>query len=245
MSDLAAKRVAAKQAAKMASGDERDRLEAIARCYKLALNSVYGKTIQTVGKHHLFLCPMWAGLITSHTRARLLSAALDAPTNSLVCFATDGLFSSALIAVEPLGDNLGDWELAADNIRLELYQSGCYAIFKNEEIVDSRFRGISRSEIDWNTLRTLWERKGMAGICTIPTKRFVGHRTALARGKPEQQAKWVVMEKEISLHPGVGFPCGDTWKSHFASGYEECSHPYQKLVDVETDLELFEVEVQP
>lgn len=252
MNELAANRVAAKQKAKTAEGEEKDRLLALEKVYKLALNSVYGKTIQTVGKHRPFLCAIWAGLITANTRSRLLANALKAPS-SVVCFATDGLFSDAPIAVEPLGSNLGDWELAETDIRLELYKSGCYSIWKDGELKDSRFRGIARSEIDWGKLREAWEHQ--VPSVSIPTKRFVGHRTALREGKPEIQATWVTRTKEEELRPGVGTFLDIAsdfgkpivkWLSHDPRfSYNECSAPYRKLVEGETEAELEEVSVQP
>jgi hypothetical protein len=250
MNDLAAKRVAAKLAADTAVGPEREKLAAVARAYKLALNSVYGKTIQTVGQHRPFLCPMWAGLITSRCRATLLTAALADPSH-LICFATDGLFTSAPNAGVNVGSQLGEWELAAKDIRLELYQSGCYAIYQGEKMTDCRFRGISRSEIPWDELRKVWERKGCAGSLKIKTRRFIGHRTALHHNKPELQCQWVDMVKDIELQPGLGVPFPDAKGEILWLGmnpvrdYSTPSERYKKLPIGETELELFEAEVQP
>ncbi len=248
MNELASKRVEAKQHSKTTCGEERERWQGIERAYKLALNSVYGKTIQTVGSHRPFLCPMWAGLITSHCRARLMDAASAAP-HSLVCFATDGLFSSAANPAVVTGSNLGDWSLEEKDIRLELYQSGCYAIFKGDEMLDSRFRGVARADVPWNDLRKLWKKKGCAGKMMVPTKRFVGHRTALQRNKPELQCKWDATPKEVLLAPGTGFPMPGNpvpWYSALPHvDYNEVSARYRKLPAGETDFELDEASVQP
>lgn len=255
LKEMAVNRVAAKQQAKETTGEERKRWQGIERGYKLALNSVYGKTIQTVGNHRPFLCPMWAGLITSHTRSRLLKAAIQAPKGSLICFATDGLFSNVPLADIGLGSELGDWELAADNIRLELYQSGCYLIQRADGTIgDTRFRGVSRSDVPWDDLRTLWRRKGMAGVQTVTTRRFIGHRTALQLKKPRLQCQWVEMAKEIKLQPGTGWPgWGDTkrgtaylWDAQFpGEDYSKVSACYKKLEDCEMDREMDEENAQP
>jgi DNA polymerase family B len=247
MLDLASERVAAKQKAKEATGEERERWQGIERAYKLALNSVYGKTIQTVGEHRPFLCPMWAGLITAYTRARLMDAAAGSPSD-LICFATDGLFVKSPTDIK-LGDNLGDWTLEKDkmDIRLELYQSGCYAIYKDGEMLDSRFRGVSRSDVPWDALRALWKKKGCAGTMRVPTKRFIGHRTALQRNKPELQCTWDVTPKDVELSPGTGFPIpGDKWYSALPFiDYTQLSARYRKLPAGETDWERDEDDVQP
>lgn len=249
MNDLAEKRVSCKQLAKRSVGVEREKWQGIERAYKLALNSVYGKTIQTVGQHRPFLCPMWAGLITAHTRSKLLTAALADPSH-LVCFATDGLFSTAPNAAIECGSQLGDWELAAEGIRLELYQSGCYAIFKNGECLDNRFRGVSRTDVPWDTLRREWKRHSFGGNVKVQTKRFIGHRTALAHNKPEQQCTWITLEKDIKLMPGNGTPQGSgeivAWQSMFPGmNYEGVSTRYRKLPAGDTEAALAEEEVQP
>ncbi len=258
MNDLASKRVEAKQNAKTATGEEREKWQGIERAYKLALNSVYGKTIQTVGSHKPFLCPMWAGLITAHTRSRLMDAARLQPRN-LVCFATDGLFANAPNAGVSLGSDLGDWELAGEGLTLELYQSGCYRLSRDQETVDSKFRGITRDGVPWAELAALWRnRHKPKKEMSIPCKRFIGHRTALQRGKPELQCTWDDTPKEISLHPGSGWPNTPVdktitfgkyewpWETMiYENDYNEVSARYRKLPPGETDFENDEMAVQP
>jgi hypothetical protein len=251
MKELSEKRVEAKRTAKLTSGAERERWLGIARAYKLALNSVYGKTIQTAGKHRPFLCPMWAGLITAHTRSRLMDAAGDVEEGSLVCFATDGLFSGAPIATMIEGSNLGDWELDKEDIRLELYQSGCYAIYKNGELLDSRFRGVPRTDVPWDDIRLEWKRKDIGGKMVTTSKRFIGHRTALQHNKPETQATWVTTTKDAKLYPGCGVPMPQAdgtclWYSALPQmDYTAVSYPYRKLPDAEPEQDRDEEEVQP
>lgn len=254
MNELAAARVAAKQAAKSAEGEQRERFQAKERALKLALNSVYGKVIQTVGQFRPYLCPTWAGLITARTRATLLENALLDP-EAVVCFATDGLFTTRPVAVFPEGKGLGEWELAAEGVELRLYQSGCYALIKDGEYTDTRFRGIARKDIPWEPLWNAWEQDRTAGKVTVTTNRFVGHRTALAQGMPELQCQWIDMAKEIELRPGVGFTLPHLWEEERSSvrwytetphccNYLEPSHPYRKLWELENP-DLDEEEVQP
>ena len=68
---------------------------------KLAINSIYGKLAQSVGRKGeppAFASPWMAAAITAGTRRRLIEAALTAP-NSIVCFATDGIVSTTLLDV--------------------------------------------------------------------------------------------------------------------------------------------------
>ena len=185
-----------------------------------------------------------------------MAAALKSPSQSLICFATDGLFASVPIADIGCGLELGDWELAAEDITLELYQSGCYAIYGADgEQKDCRFRGIFRRDIDWEVLRVLWKKKAMGGSVKITTRRFIGHRTALQRNKPELQCQWINLEKEITLQPGTGWPGiggvpmskqSQCWDSQFpGTDYNAVSARYRKLPEGVMEEECDEEGVQP
>lgn len=75
--------------------------------YKIALNTIYGKFACRTGKapfHNL----VWAGLITSQTRAKLLNVA--APyINDVLAFATDAIFSKRKLPHLHIGNDLGAW----------------------------------------------------------------------------------------------------------------------------------------
>lgn len=258
--EMAEKRVEAKGKAddETLSKEERERWRAIERGYKLALNSVYGKTIQTVGQHRPFLCPMWAALITSHTRSQILLAALRTPKKALICTATDGLFASAPVAGMPSKSDkepeLGDWELKTDTMRLEIYQSGCYAIYNPDGSLNScRFRGVARKDIPWEKFRAEWKKNGLFGRVKVKTERFYGHRTALARNKPELQCQWVEVTKDVDLHPGGNIPFqfmnkGETavWEAMWPGmDYNEISTRYRKLPPGEMEDAIDEQDVQP
>lgn len=75
---------------------------------KLAINSLYGKTAQTIGKPRYF-SSVYSGMITSRVRAQVYEAALK--MGNCVMFATDAVYikgkgKGGLI----LGDKLGEWE---------------------------------------------------------------------------------------------------------------------------------------
>jgi hypothetical protein len=81
---------------------------------KLAINSIYGKLAQSVGRKRVppaFASPWMAAAITAGTRRMLVEAALTAP-DSIVCFAADGIVSTTLLDVlVPPSKTLGHWEL--------------------------------------------------------------------------------------------------------------------------------------
>jgi hypothetical protein len=80
---------------------------------KLGINSVYGKTAQSVGgrtgRPPNTANPWVAGAITAGTRAQLLRAALKNPW-AVIFFATDGIQSLEPLGVESKTKTFGEWE---------------------------------------------------------------------------------------------------------------------------------------
>lgn len=82
---------------------------------KLGLNSLYGKTAQQLGGRNdrppAYHEMSWAGYITSATRARLYSTARLC-ADAVIGFATDGLFLSEPLPIQPDRNKLiGAWDL--------------------------------------------------------------------------------------------------------------------------------------
>jgi DNA polymerase family B len=91
---------------------------------KLALNSLYGKLAQTIGKAQ-FASRVWAGMITSGTRAQVLRLMLrHKKLGSVLMIATDGLFSTEEHAVDK-EIVLGGWE-HAEHESITLIRPGIY-----------------------------------------------------------------------------------------------------------------------
>jgi DNA polymerase family B len=92
---------------------ERERIgkDGKGKALKLVLNSIYGKLAQSVGRPQ-YRSIIWAGMITSGTRTRLLNIIAQNPYN-VVATATDGLSTREPITIgdAPLaGERLGSWE---------------------------------------------------------------------------------------------------------------------------------------
>lgn len=78
---------------------------------KLSLNSIYGSLAQRAGRSR-YASSIWAGMITSGTRATLLRAISRAP-DRVLAVATDGIYTRGDMDLEgpPLADStLGSWE---------------------------------------------------------------------------------------------------------------------------------------
>jgi hypothetical protein len=91
---------------------------------KLALNSCYGKLAQTIGKAQ-YASRVWAGMITSGTRAQVLRLMMrHKRLDSVLMIATDGLFSTEQLGVDK-EIVLGGWE-HAEHESITLVRPGIY-----------------------------------------------------------------------------------------------------------------------
>jgi hypothetical protein len=135
---------------------------------KLAINSIYGKLAQSVGRRGdppLFASPWMAAAITAGTRRKLIEAALTA-CDSIVCFATDGIVSTRPLDVfVPPRKTLGHWEQKTSMHGSVFVQSGVYAVMKDRSKGDKGVKIASRGfspqnigvseEVSWTQRRWL------------------------------------------------------------------------------------------
>jgi hypothetical protein len=114
---------------------------------KLAINSIYGKLTQSVGRKGEpppFASPWMAAAITAGTRRKLIEAALTAP-DSIVCFAVDGIISTTRLDVfVPPTKTLGHWEYEEVKHGGVFVQSGVYAVIKDRANGDKGVKIASR-----------------------------------------------------------------------------------------------------
>lgn len=109
----------------------------IEKAIKLVLNSLYGKTAQSIGWNidkygdknpPPFQCYIWAGMITSGCRAMILDAIMQ-PGADCVSIATDGILTRGKLDLRHTRPEkaLGDWEDAVVT-NAYLFQSGVYTM---------------------------------------------------------------------------------------------------------------------
>jgi hypothetical protein len=135
----------------------------VEKAIKLCINSLYGKTVQSVGgtedKPPACACPYYGAAITANCRARLLGAALLDPY-SIVTFMTDGIVSTrelkGLVNAKEVSEkygkpgdpapapgviiNLGDWEFEQMAGGFFL-QSGVYCLIHRSGETKDKTRG--------------------------------------------------------------------------------------------------------
>lgn len=171
---------------------ERKRLgsQGTGRVLKIALAATYGKLAQSVGCAP-YSNPMWASLIVSNVRAKLITGAMSQDDGRhIVMLATDGIFSTAAIPELPIGEQLGEWDFK-EYESLFTVQSGIY--FIPGEAPKTRGTPQKRVLEKENEFRAVWDeilRTGKYGKVSVDVRTFIGLRLALARNKPELAGTW-------------------------------------------------------
>jgi hypothetical protein len=225
-----------------------------AEALKLGMNSIYGKLAQQAGYkpgrpktipayHHL----VWAGQITSQTRARLFRAAMEAP-QSVIAFATDAVF-----ATEPLthteaqvGPALGQWSTDhCDGITM--VQPGVYWVNKKGEWT-SKYRGFDKGTLAREGIIDAW--KAQTKCCNTdklaaqpcedcPVRyeakltRFITMGGAINRSDPKLWWRtWQTDKRRLDVWPGgKRLPGVDTlYHDHLCDTIpREQANPFNKL----------------
>lgn len=131
---------------------EKEKDEDIKYCVKIILNSLYGKTIQggSTGKTGKLFNPIWASLITSGTRLKLLEYGLKNP-ECVIAFSTDSISLKKPLIV-PKFPKLGDFSFEFSGSGIYI-MSDIYTLW-NEQKYKKRFRGFTTYK---DTIPTLFD----------------------------------------------------------------------------------------
>jgi hypothetical protein len=165
---------------------------------KLGCNSCYGKLAQSVG-NAVFNSWLWAGMITSGTRAQLLELlSLHKNWQNVLMMATDGICSLEDIEVPlPLDTGtfdvmdgntkkpLGGWEKKVIPQGMFLARPGIYFPLQptEKQIKEIRGRGVGKSVVleNWSRIMNAWPVKDMNQTIAITNvSRFCGAKTSIS-----------------------------------------------------------------
>jgi hypothetical protein len=163
------------------------------RAFKMASNSCYGVLCQSVGKAP-FRCLVWAGMITSDTRAELLRMMLPDPA-SVIMLATDGLYARHRLPMRAPRDTgtgdlpvpLGAWEqktASADGVFL--VRPGIYFPTGAQTADHVKARGITKPSLLAALPRLIAAHRAGAGSYVVKgMQRFCGAKSSLHRREIE------------------------------------------------------------
>lgn len=195
---------------------------------KLALNSVYGKLAQGVGKGY-FRSYFWAGEITARTRARMLEMLVF--SNDPIACCTDGLYAQSAKLKALVGTKLGDLE-KANYSEFESYQPGVYRAWEGEKIT-LRSRGFFAREINYDDLLEEYEKNGSYGHVHYESTRFIGLGQALKLKDWSKWREWITAPRTVSLYPARKEIQADGTLAPI--DYVGDSEPYEPEIDLEAD----------
>jgi len=137
---------------------------------KILLNALYGKFAQKVGRAD-FKNFVWAGWITSHTRAKL-RAAIIGKENHIIAFATDGIYSLQNLPQLKQSSALGKWDYS-EYEKATVLMSGVY-LLEGKQGIKTGSRGFSDLCAWSEILNQLNQRKKAEILITL----FVGFNMA-------------------------------------------------------------------
>lgn len=199
---------------------------------KLAMNSVYGVTAQSVGRAP-YANPIYAGLITAHTRAKLLDAIRHDPS-SVYMLATDGLYCRADSLPLTSSAELGGWELTRYPDGMFIVQPGLYFAGQRH----TRTRGVPGDAVKkyGEELRSSWTGSINDGY-DFHLRQFLGLRIAIHRGRLDLAGQWLSVTKRI----GYDWSTKRSPSSHYQDDAgvrvvpyenvnERVSTPYSKII---------------
>lgn len=146
------------------------------RALKLAMNSLYGKAAQLVGGNENYggRPPWhkmeWAGMITSSTRAQLLSAILQDPS-CVIAVETDSIATTKPLELST-GTALGEWGVKQFDW-MTYVQSGIY--FTSDAVTSSKAktRGIDVRQLEHPAVMK-WLAGDQAEPMRVTTRQFIG-----------------------------------------------------------------------
>jgi len=184
---------------------------------KLALNSLYGKTAQRVGgrdgKPPSYHQLVWAGMITSMTRAQMWSA-IELDPESVISVETDSVTTTRKLDLD-YGDGLGQWELSEFDW-ITYLQSGIYWTSAGQ-VNKAKTRGVDASELSHDVVMDYLAGDQAANLL-LSTHRFI----SLTNPDITNYGQWIDAPRELSVNGGK--------RTHLASKCITC-HEHHTLAD--------------
>jgi hypothetical protein len=159
---------------------------------KLGLNAAYGKLAQTRGRTPHFQNLIWAGMITSGTRAMLLSAIAQNPENVIAC-ATDAVVTYQPINLHVDPTTLGAWKQSQMDDLLILGNGIYHSPTKDKDGKEiAKSRGFS--SFNWEQVRRDYADHGTS---VAIKHEFIGFAGALREHRLHERGGWVDEEVEL------------------------------------------------
>ena len=184
---------------------------------KLALNSLYGKLAQSLGRAPPFQCWIWAGLITAGTRAQILElmTCYSSP-QAVKMVATDGVYGNE--QVDPplpvdtgthndFGKPLGGWEESPNALQYFAARPGIYFPLDAANADKIRARGVGRVAMAQQFQRAIDAFEDGQQLVTLANvSRFHGAKNSVSKSasrytRSPLYGQWRQKEIQLSFAP--------------------------------------------
>jgi hypothetical protein len=172
---------------------------------KLGLNSLYGKTAQSVGNGK-YANYIYAGMITAGCRAMILDAIRTAGPEHILMTATDAVFTDVPLNLPGSADKkLGEWDGSTFENGILIIQPGITISYDRDNVGTYKSRGLGKYEFARHAgaAESQWRTFGIFGSFTARSHRFVGIKTSLARNRYGNRCRWVDVDARLSFYPGA------------------------------------------
>lgn len=160
---------------------------------KLGLNSLYGKTAQSVGTPK-YANYIWAGMITAGCRAMILDAIRIAGPEHVLMTATDAIVTDCPVILPGSKEKvLGEWDESHAAGGMLIIQPGITVSYDDKGTGTYKSRGLGKAEFAKHAgaAEQQWDKLGIYGAFTAESHRFIGIKTALARNDYDSRCRWV------------------------------------------------------
>jgi len=173
------------------------------RLIKLGLNALYGKLAQQDGYGgHLpaYQNYIWAGMITSNTRAMLLDAAAQEPM-AITHMATDGIYSTRPLQLDCHPTRLGAWEhkVLEDMI---LVCNGIYQSRDDGRLI-AKTRGWNWQALPFEKLREQFAAGDFETPVVLHSKEFIGINSISSEVEYPRRCMWKSTQSKMRVTPPV------------------------------------------
>ena len=174
----------------------------LAEVLKTGMNGGYGKLAQTKGFTPSTQCLIWAGMITSATRAQLLDAMTHDP-ESVIAMSTDSILSLKPLPLDLHETRLGAWKCKA---LPDIFLLGNGFGYSSDGQKDTH-RGFPKW--DWEIAKAEWFEKG---YITATSNDYNRSHEAITQHKPNLRRTWTKRESRLEFNPPRGRePDTDGW----------------------------------
>jgi hypothetical protein len=209
---------------------------------KLAINGIYGKLAQTKGKNPPFQCFIWAGIITSNTRAMLL----DVLDDSCLMLATDGVFATGSLTLpRPIETGsgpdkpLGGWETKRYEGGIFAARPGIYWPLGTDDVSDVKARGLGKALVKRRRGDIMAAfAAGLPEVVIEDLERFAGAKDSISyspkRGEYKRSSnygEWLKQSQRISFDVAPKRAGIENGRLKLVPWHGEESEPYRKLAD--------------